>query len=142
MLDISKIRKSEVSILAIGSYPTIIQSILDFDYYAGKNSPSIKVIIAAGRKFERYFFGKKEILIPVFPSFDKVPKKDLESINYFMNLSSGRRVLTSTVEAIDKLPNIAGGEIFAENVPEKHSIELREYSKNKQVFLIGPSSVG
>lgn len=142
MLDIQKIRKSEVSILSIGSYRTIIQSILDFDYYSGRTTPSVKAIIAAGRKFERYFFGKREILIPVFTTIDKVPKKILNQITFFMNLSSGRRVLTSTVEVIDKLPNLVGGEIFAENVPEKHSIELREFAYDKKVFLIGPSSVG
>lgn len=142
MIDINKIRQSEINIVAIGSYPTIIQSILDFDYYSKKSSPSIKAIIAAGRKFERYFFGKREILIPVASSIDKISEGKISSINYFLNLSSGRRVLTSSVEAISSLPNLIGGVVFAENVPEKHAIELQEFAKDKNVFVIGPASVG
>lgn len=142
MLDIDKIRKSQTNIITIGSYPAIIQSILDFDYLSKKEKPSIKAIVAAGRKFERYFFGRREILIPVFPSFDQMPESKRLSATFFLNLSSGRRVLTSSVEAISKLPALVGGEIFAENTPEKHAIELREYARNKDVFVIGPSSIG
>lgn len=142
MINIDRVHKTEANIVAIGSYPTIIQSILDFDYYSKKSSPSIKGIIAVGRKFERYFFGRREILIPIYSSIEKIPEEKRRSITYFLNLSSGRRVLTSSIEAIDQLGALVGGVIFAENVPEKHAIELREFAKNKSVFVIGPASVG
>ena len=142
MLNIDKIRKSQTNIITIGSYPAIIASMLDFDYLSKKEKPSIKAIIAAGRKFERYFFGRREILIPVFPSFDQVPESKRLSATFFLNLSSGRRVLTSSIEAINKLPALVGGAVFAENTPEKHAVELKEYAKQKGVFIIGPSSVG
>ncbi len=142
MLDIQKIRKSQTNVLTLGSYPTIIQSILDFDFSSGKETPSIKGIIATGRKFERYFFGRREILIPVYSSFENVSEDKLSQITYFLNLSSGRRVLTSSIEAMDKLPALIGGVVFAENVPEKHALSLREFAKDKNVFLIGPASVG
>ncbi|OGH12233.1 MAG: hypothetical protein A2776_01790 [Candidatus Levybacteria bacterium RIFCSPHIGHO2_01_FULL_40_10] len=142
MLKIEKVRKLGVAILTIGSYPTIIQSILDFDYLSGANKPSIKGIIASGRRFERYFFGKREILIPVYSSVEAIPEEKVRTLTYFLNLSSGRRVLASSVEIINKLPALIGGVIFAENVPEKHSIELREFARDKGVFVIGPASVG
>jgi len=100
MFDINKIIKTKQKIICIGSYPAIIQSILDFDYSSGKNEPSIVGIVAAGRKFERYFFGRKEILIPVYSSVEKINEDKRRSITYFLNLGSGRRVLTSTTEAI------------------------------------------
>lgn len=142
MINLEKVRKTEVNILAIGSYPTIIQSILDFDYYSSKSSPSIRGIVAVGRKFERYFFGRREILIPVYNSIDKIPEEKRLSITYFLNLSSGRRVLTSSVEVISQLPALVGGVVFAENVPEKHALELREFAAKNNVFVIGPASVG
>src|SRR3989344_2947224 len=108
MLNIDKIRKSQTNIITIGSYPAIIASMLDFDYLSKKEKPSIKAIIAAGRKFERYFFGRREILIPVFPSFDQVPESKRLSATFFLNLSSGRRVLTSSIEAINKLGAVGG----------------------------------
>jgi succinyl-CoA synthetase alpha subunit len=46
------------------------------------------------------------------------------------------------IEAIDTFPNLIFGTIFAEGVPEKHAIDLFEYAKDKNVSLVGPSSVG
>lgn len=142
MLDIEKLKQKEAKIICIGSHQAIIQSMLDFDFHAGKNAPSVVAIIAGGRKFERYFFGKREILIPVFNSIDEIPEKKTIDANLFLSLTSARRVLASTIEVLDKLPNILGGVIFAENVAEKHSLDLKEYAKSKNVFIIGPASVG
>jgi len=52
-------------IICIGNHQPIIQSILDFDHMIGRTEPSIKAIVAGGRKFERYFFGEREVAIPV-----------------------------------------------------------------------------
>jgi len=142
MFNLEKITNTEAKILCIGSYPAIIQSILDFDYSSGKKSPSIAGIIASGRKFERYFFGKKEILIPVLNSPKNISEEKSQSINYFINLGSGRRVFASTVEAIEILPQLVGGVIFAENTPEKHALDLQTYAEAKNIFIVGPASVG
>lgn len=139
MLDINKLRQLEPKIITIGGYPTIIQSILDFDYISGKQKPSVVGIIATGRKFERFFFGKKEILIPVFADDTYVPQKIKENVTLFINLSSGRRTLSSTESVLQAFPNILGGSVFAENVPEQHSLQLANTS-NK--FIIGPASIG
>ena len=142
MINIEELRKIEPNILTYGSYPSIIQSILDFDFHSGRSEPTVKGIIASGRRFERYFFGTKEVLIPVFSSFERVSIKQREKINLFLNLSSGRRVLTSTVMALEILPNLVGGVLFAENVPEKHALELKALADSKDIFLVGPASVG
>lgn len=141
-MNINELKNLDAKILVIGNHPAITQSVLDFDFLSGKNKPSILSIISAGRNYQRFFYGRKEILIPVFESVEKLPKDLKEKINMFINVSSGRRVLTSSIEAIDNLKNIKLATVFAENVPEKHAIDLGEYSRVKDVTIIGPASVG
>lgn len=142
MIDIEKIRKNEGKIITVGSYPAIIQSILDFDYLGGKKTSTVSAIIATGRKFERYFWGKKEILIPVYSSVDVIPDSKKKNLTFFLNLTSARRTLSSTKNLLESIPSLLGGVIFAENVPEKHAIELYNLSQKTNKFIIGPASVG
>jgi succinyl-CoA synthetase alpha subunit len=142
MINIHQIRTTNQKILAVGSHPGILQSMLDFDYLSEKEKPSIVAVVANGRKFERYFFGKKEVLIPVYVSLDAIPEKTKQEITLFLNLTSARRVLTSTKELFEKLPNLVGGSIFAENTPERHSLELYQLAESQGKFIVGPSSVG
>ncbi len=142
MIDIEKIRKNEGKIITVGSYPAIIQSILDFDYLGGKKTSTVSAIIATGRKFERYFWGKKEILIPVYSSVDVIPDSKKKNLTFFLNLTSARRILSSTKNLLESIPSLLGGVIFAENVPEKHAIELYNLSQKTNKFIIGPASVG
>ena len=142
MIDIEKIRKNEGKIITVGSYSAIIQSILDFDYLSGKKTPTISLIIATGRKFERYFWGKKEILIPVYSSVDVIPDSKKKNLTFFLNLTSARRTLSSTKNLLKSVPSLLGGVIFAENVPEKHAIELYNLSQKTNKFIVGPASVG
>jgi succinyl-CoA synthetase alpha subunit len=142
MINLSKLKSIDPNIILIGSHPGIIQSMLDFDYLAGREKPSVVGIIAAGRKFERYFFGKNEVLIPVYSDFETISSKKKESINLFLNVSSARRVLSNCRAAFEAFPQVLGGVVFAEDVPEKHSIELFELAKEKKKFIVGPASVG
>lgn len=140
MLDILDLRKSKNKILCLGSHRGIIQSILDYDYLLGQR-PSVKAVLASGRKYERYFFGESEILLPVFATLSALPKELLSTLNLFLNLQSARRALSSTLEVLN-LPKIQGGVIFAEDVPEKHALELLTQSSKKGQFIVGPASVG
>lgn len=143
MLDISKLRQiKEFNTLFLGSYPTIIQSILDFDYLSEKKVPSIVGVVATGRRSERYFWGKGEILIPVFPSLEQIPQEIKKTVHAFFNNASGRRVFSTTIHALEDLPNLKLGVIFAEETPEKHAIELYAKAQEKKVTLVGPASVG
>lgn len=141
MIDFEKLRKLDNKILVIGSYP-IVQAIIDFDFLSGKKSPSIKAILAAERNYEKYFWGKKEILIPVYENIDDIPVKLQKELNLFINLTSGRRSYSSSIEALDKLPSLVGGNILAEEMPEKLAIDLFNKAEEKGVFILGPASVG
>lgn len=139
--DIAQLRNLEPAVICAGSHPGIIQSILDFDFLLGRKAPSIKAIIATGRKSERYFFGTGEVAIPVYESVDKLPSGS-QDINLFINLTSGRRVLSSTTQLIDGLPELVGGTIFAERLPERYALELANKTAERKLWIAGGASVG
>lgn len=140
--DINALRALEPVVLCVGSHPATIQALLDFDYLNGRAQPSIKAILANGRKSERYFFGTTELAIPVYESLDRIPEEIKNSINLFVSLVSGRRVLSSTTELIDNLSGLQGGVVFAERVPEKHALELYQKASAQGVWVLGGASVG
>lgn len=144
MLNIQTLRQLEPKILCIGTYPTIIQSMLDFDYLSGKQEPSVKAILVsvAGRNFERYFWGTEEILIPRYHRIEDIPHTIKNEVNLFFNTNSGRRATSTTLAVIDVFPNLVAGDIFAENMPEKNAIEIINAVKQREIMIVGPASVG
>ncbi|MES2014467.1 MAG: citrate/2-methylcitrate synthase [Patescibacteria group bacterium] len=134
-------RKGRVGILVIGNHPSIIQSILDFDFLSGKSEPSVVAILAGNRKAEKYFFGRKEVLLPCYKNAAAVPEGLKSRIDWMLNVQSGRRAFESTVSFFETFPRALGGHIFAENVPEKHATELTKRF-GKKYFIVGPSGVG
>ncbi len=141
MLNIQSIREINPKILILGNYP-VIQSILDYDYLSGKKEPSIIAIITSGKNYQKYFFGTQQILIPTFRDINKLPPSLCQQINLSLNVLSNRRVLNSTQEILQKLPNLIGSVIFAENLPEKHSINLYHLAQKSHTWILGPSSIG
>jgi len=141
-VDITKLRDIEPQVVCIGSHPGVIQSILDFDFLHGRARPSIRCIVASGRKNERFFFGGKEVLLPVYASCAAIPKAMASELNLFVNFTSGRRVLVSTKEAFEHLPGLIGGSVFAERVPERHALELAQIAEAAGAWVAGGASVG
>lgn len=142
MIELSKLREQPMSVIMLGTHPGIIQSILDYDYLLGKEAPSITAIVAHGRKHERYFWGEDEVIIPVFASLEKIKQRERDQCTAVINVQSARRVLGSSKEAISQLPSLAMLVIFAEQTPEVHALELREFAQRHDILVIGPSSVG
>lgn len=142
MISIDELRTDKPKIICLGTHPGIIQSILDYDYLCGHENASVVAIISKNRKWERYFWGEDEIEIPVFTDLDTLPSEIKQNVQYFLNVQSGRRVLTSTKSALDALAGLRGGVIFAEQVPEAHSLELAQLAKERGVLVVGPASVG
>jgi ATP citrate (pro-S)-lyase len=131
-----------MKIICLGSHPGIIQSILDYDFLIGKSKPSVMAIVANGRKQERYFWGEGEVIIPVVPNIEKLGEKVRKSCEGVLNVLSARRVLSSMKQAFDLLPHVKIATIFAEQTPEKHSLEIQMLAKKYDVLVVGPSSVG
>lgn len=140
---IEAIRQAAANIVVLGSHPGIIQSILDYDYLCGRETPSILGIVnTGGRKTERYFWGETEIIIPVYAQLDDVPQAVKAHATAVLHVQSARRVLAGMREALEKLPGLKLGVVFAEQTPERHSLELYKLAQAKQVLLLGPASVG
>ncbi len=142
MIKLADLRRSDMNVITLGSHPGIIQSILDYDFMIGKTKPSVTAIITHGRKLERYFWGEDEVIIPVTGSLNDLTQKDLLACSVIVNVQSARRVLASTKEALELLPHLKVAVIFAEGTPEVHSLELRTLATEKDILVVGPSSVG
>ncbi|MEA3471081.1 MAG: ATP citrate synthase, partial [Thermodesulfobacteriota bacterium] len=53
------------------------QRMLDFDYSARRETPSVAAIVnpTGGESLQKFFFGPKEILIPVYKSLARAAEK-------------------------------------------------------------------
>lgn len=134
-------RKGKTRTLVLGNHASVIQSILDFDFLSGKDTPSIIGIVAGNRTAEKYFFGTKEILIPCYKTIQRAKEALGGEVDWMLNVQSGRRVYESTVAFFTAFPRALGGHLFAENVPERHATLLIERF-GKKYFIVGPSGVG
>ncbi|TXH02994.1 MAG: hypothetical protein E6R05_03500 [Candidatus Moraniibacteriota bacterium] len=150
MIKIQEIRARDNKIVVLGNHEGIIQSVLDFDYLSGKKEGSVVGVITGRRGVVKYFWGRKEILIPTLATTsDVVSPRHLVTANFWLlNLLSGRRTLTSTQDFFTQIPHAAGAALFAENVPELHSQQLIKtmalcHSDTDSVpLIVGPASVG
>lgn len=142
-MSIAELRQLSAKILALGSHPGIIQSILDYDYMIGREWPSVRgIVTGGGRKTERYFWGENEIILPVYSNLDALTLVQRQEINAILHVQSGRRVLESMTEALDKLPQTKLAVVFAEQTPEAHALALGKLAREKDVLITGPASVG
>lgn len=143
MIDIKKLRNLKTpKVILFGNHPGIVQSILDFDYLADKQKPSLIAIVGVRQKHLRYFWGTNEVLIPGFLTLDDLSATTKNNVDLFAVAQSGRRAVSSSIEALRHLPEVIGGMIFAESVPERHAIQLRKVSEESGKFVLGPASVG
>lgn len=147
MINLQTLRVGSNQIIALGDHPAILQSILDFDYLSGREKGSLVGLVTGRAGFAKYFYGRREILLPTYVSLADLPRLTADHL-WFLNLLSSRRTLSSTLELIFSYSrhtnplnqNLAGGAIFAENVPELHALKIINNSRNS--LIIGPASVG
>lgn len=142
MIDMKTLREGAPNVVILGSHADVIQSMLDYDYLVGKKTPSIVAIVATGRKQERYFWGETETTIRVVSNLALLSESVRQSITAVLNVQSARRILSSTTQAVNLLPNLQVLDIFAEQTPESHSLELIKLAATKNILIAGPASVG
>ncbi len=143
MIRLSKLREvKNPTVIMLGNHPGIIQSTLDFDYLAHKSVPSVIAIVGVRQRVLRYFWGANEIAIPGYTSIEDVPVNLKEAVTFFAVAQSGRRAVEASIEVLEQCPALIGGMIFAEGVPERHALRLIKYANKKEVFILGPASVG
>lgn len=128
--------------LIYGLQPRAIQGMLDFDYACGRATPSVAAMIYpfGGQHIQKFYWGTKETLLPVFASVGDAVKKCPDA-DVLVSFASSRSVYDSTLEAL-QYPQIRAIGLIAEGVPERHAREILHLAKAKQVTIIGPATVG
>lgn len=125
-----------------GLQPRAIQGMLDFDYSCGRDTPSVAAMIYpfGGHHIQKFYWGTKETLLPVYTSIEEAVKKHPE-VDVMVNFASSRSVYSSTLEVFN-YPQIKSLALIAEGVPERHAREILHMAKNNGVLIIGPATVG
>jgi ATP citrate (pro-S)-lyase len=118
------------------------QRMLDFDYAAGRETPSVAAVVnpTGTDSFSKVFFGKREILIPVYKTTEKAAKMH-PNVDVMVNFASFRSAAPSTEEAL-AIPQIRTIVIIAEGVPERRMKMLTAKAKALNKTIIGPATVG
>jgi succinyl-CoA synthetase alpha subunit len=118
------------------------QRMLDFDYASCRETPSVAAIInpTGSDSFSKFFFGKREILIPVYKTIESAAKMH-PNADVMINFASFRSAAPSTEEALD-IPQIRTIVIIAEGVPERRTKLLAAKAKALGKVIIGPATVG
>jgi ATP citrate (pro-S)-lyase len=118
------------------------QRMLDFDYVSGRDLPSVAAIInpTGSDSFTKFFFGTREILIPVYKSLAKAVERH-PNADVLINFASFRSAAPSTEEALG-YPQLRTIVIIAEGVPERRMKLLTAKAKSLGKVIIGPATVG
>ncbi|KAF9071851.1 citrate synthase-like protein [Rhodocollybia butyracea] len=131
-----------------GLQPRAIQGMLDFDFSCGRTTPSVAAMIYpfGGHHIQKFYWGTKETLLPVYTSVDEAFKDNKHAdVDCVVNFASSRSVYSSTLDILrhpthsERIKSIA---IIAEGVPERHAREILYEAQQKGVLIIGPATVG
>ncbi|KAI9316662.1 citrate synthase-like protein [Dichotomocladium elegans] len=128
--------------IVYGMQPRAVQGMLDFDFMCKRDSPSVAAMVYpfGGSHVQKFYWGTKETLVPVFTSLkdaaDKFPEADV-----VVNFASCRSVYDSTREILthSQFKTIA---IIAEGVPERRARQILHEAERRKVLVIGPATVG
>lgn len=125
-----------------GMQPRAVQEMLDFDYMCRRSTPSVACMVypMSGNHFQKFYFGTKEILVPVYQSLDTACKKYPE-VSVVVNFSSFRGVWES-MQDIFNYSQIKVVAIIAEGVPEYRTRCIIKRAHKQGVTIIGPATVG
>ncbi len=121
---------------------TAIQRMLDYDYTIKRETPSVAAIVAptSGNKFEKFFYGPDEIMVPLYKTTADA-KAAQPQADVLLNFASFRTAYDVTMEAL----NLGGFKtimITAEGIPERLARGMNAFARENDVTVIGPATVG
>ena len=119
-----------------------VQRMLDFDYVAGREKPSVAALIdpTGADGFQKFFFGSQEVLIPIYKSLKAAAAENF-NVDVLINFASFRSAAQSTDEALS-IPTLRTYVIIAEGIPERKMRILAIKAKKMNKIIIGPATVG
>ncbi|KAF5292657.1 hypothetical protein FQR65_LT11209 [Abscondita terminalis] len=125
-----------------GMQTRAVQSMLDFDFVCRREEPSVVAIVYpfTGDHKQKFYWGHKEVLVPVYKKMEDAMKKHSDA-DVMVNFASLRSAYQSTVETME-YPQIRTIAIIAEGIPENMTRKLIKLANEKGVSIIGPATVG
>jgi len=119
-----------------------IQRMLDYDYVIQRKTPSVAAIVAptSSNKFEKFFYGPDEIMVPVYKSTAEASQAH-PNADVLLNFASFRTAYDVTMEALD-LKKFRVIMITAEGIPERMARVMNHRARTEGVTIIGPATVG
>ena len=121
---------------------TAIQRMLDYDYTIKRETPSVAAIVAptSGNKFEKFFWGPDEIMVPLYKCTADA-KKAHSNADVLLNFGSFRTAYDVTMEAV-ALGGFKSIMVTAEGIPERLARKMNNTARKAGVTVIGPATVG
>ncbi|ROL03920.1 ATP-citrate synthase [Anabarilius grahami] len=125
-----------------GMQTRAVQGMLDFDYVCSRDEPSVVAMVYpfTGDHKQKFYWGHKEILLPVYKNMADAMKKHPD-VDVLINFASLRSAFDSTMETL-LYPQIHTIAIIAEGIPEALTRKLIKSADEKGVTIIGPATVG
>jgi len=136
-----KLFKHDTQAIIYGKQGKSAQGMLDFDYVSKRETPSVACFVDPKRSgIETPFFGKSEILVPVYKRIQEAVKKH-PNATVMISFAPARLVYATTLEALNT-NTIKTIVIIAEGVPERETRILTSLARKKGKVIIGPATVG
>ncbi len=138
----SKLFTKDTQAIFWNNNKTAIQRMLDYDYVIKREKPSVAAIVAptSSNKFEKFFWGADEVMVPVYKSTAEA-KAAQPQADVLLNFASFRTAYDVTMEAL----NLGGFKtimITAEGIPERLARGMNAKARELGVTVIGPATVG
>ncbi|XP_076851479.1 ATP-citrate synthase [Brachyhypopomus gauderio] len=125
-----------------GMQTRAVQGMLDFDYVCSREEPSVAAMVYpfTGDHKQKFYWGHKEILLPVYKHMSDAMQKFPE-VDVLISFASLRSAYDSTMETLQhtQIRTIA---IIAEGIPEALTRKIIKMADEKGVSIIGPATVG
>ena len=119
-----------------------IQRMLDYDFVIKREKPSVAGIVAptSSNKFEKFFWGADEVMVPLYKNTAEAIKAQPQA-DVLLNFASFRTAYDVSMEALN-LNHFKSIMITAEGIPERLARGMNEFAREKNVTVIGPATVG
>ncbi len=116
---------------------------LDYDYVIGRDKPSVAAIVAptSSNKFEKFFYGPDEIMVPLYKSTTEAVA-DHKKADVFLNFASFRTAYDVSMEAINMGDQFRVIMVTAEGIPERLARKMNQAARDNDTLVIGPATVG